>query len=275
VTDTIYRLVNGAGRVALRALALDVRWTGAEHLPTRGPVILAANHVSYPDFVFLERVALSRGRYVRFLTRHDMWQVPGLGRLLDGMGHIPVDRAAPAHAYLRARSALVAGDAVGIFPEAGISWSFTVRPLMRGVAALARETGAPVVPLAIWGSQRVFSVGDPAPPFDWRTRGRRIDIAVGPAAYVGRDADLVEWTRTLGHTLTGMLESLQRMPAHRPRPGEVANWYPAHLGGHALTRTQARSRDVVPGAAVTPTWGPDLDAYAPTAPRRRSDRRRP
>lgn len=262
--EPVYRVVNAAGRAALRVLALDVRWTGAEHVPTSGPVILAANHVSYPDFVFIERVAVSRGRYVRFLTRHDVWPLPGLGRLLDGMGHIPVDRQVPAHAYLRARAALRRGDAVGVFPEAGISWSFTVRPLMRGVAALARETGAPVVPVAIWGSQRVFTVGEPAPPFDWRTRGRRVDLAFGPASYVGPDDDLTAWTEGLGHTLTGMLEHLQRLPAHRPRPGEVANWYPAHLGGRAPTRSQALVHDVVPRSAVRPTWGPDPGAYAPT-----------
>ena len=63
------------------------------------------------------------------------------------MQHIPVDRQAPAHAYLRARRMLREGEAVGGFPEAGISFSYTVRPLMRGLVALARETGAPVVPV--------------------------------------------------------------------------------------------------------------------------------
>lgn len=263
--EPVYRLVNAVGRASLRALGLDVRWTGAEHLPRRGPVLLAANHVSYPDFVFIEKAALSRDRYVRFLTRHDVW-VGGVGRLLDGMGHIPVDRQAPAHAYLRARSALRCGEAVGVFPEAGISWSFTVRPLMRGVAALARETGAPVVPVAIWGSQRVFTVGDPAPPFDWRSRGRRVDLSFGPASYVAPDDDLTAWTEQLGHTLTGMLEGLQQLPHHRPRPGEVANWYPAHLGGQAPTRREALVHDIVPRSAVRPTWGPDPAAYAPTTP---------
>jgi 1-acyl-sn-glycerol-3-phosphate acyltransferase len=264
VPDTVYRLVNRVGRGALWGLGLDVHWTGAEQVPTEGPVILAANHVSYPDFVFIQRAVLDRRRHVRFLTRHDVWDVRWLGRLLDGMRHIPVDRQAPAHAYLRARAALCAGEAVGIFPEAGISWSFTVRSLMRGVGALAGETGAPVVPVAIWGSQRVFTVGDPAPPFDWRSRGRRVDLAFGAAQQVGPDDDLTDWTARLGHTLTGLLEGLQRMPEHVPRPGEVASWYPAHLGGHALTREQAAAYDVVPRSAVRPTWGPAPAVDAPT-----------
>ena len=65
--------------------------------------------------------------------------------------------------------------------------------------------------------------------------------------------------------MTDLLEGLQWLPHHRPRPGEVATWYPAHLGGHAPTRQRARGLDVVPFNAVTPSWGPDLDAYAPAS----------
>ena len=88
------------------------------------------------------------------------------------------------HAYLRARRLLEEGEAVGGFPEAGISYSFTVRPLMRGFVSLAQQTGAPVVPLAVWGTQRLFSVGEPDPPPDL-TRRRRVDLAFGAPLYVG------------------------------------------------------------------------------------------
>ena len=182
--DTVYRCVNTLGRLALRGLRLDVSWTGIEHLPRSGPVVLAATHVSFSDFVFLERAAISRGRFVRFMTRHDVWEVPVVPWFMDRMRHIPVDRQVPAHTYLRARRALEAGEAVGGFPEAGISYSYTVRPLMRGVVSLARATGAPLLPVAIWGTQRIFSVGDPEPPIDL-TRGRRVDLAFGAPSYVG------------------------------------------------------------------------------------------
>jgi 1-acyl-sn-glycerol-3-phosphate acyltransferase len=263
--DPVYRLVNGVGRVALAVLGLDVRWTGAEHLPASGPVIVAATHGSYPDFVFIERAAVSRGRYVRFMTRHDVWSVRAVRPLMDNMQHIPVNREAPAHAYLRARRLLEQGEAVGGFPEAGISFSYTVRPLMRGFVSLAQRTGAPVVPLASWGAQRIFSVGDPALPLDL-TRRRRVDLAFGPALYVGKGDDLTARTQDLGHAMTGLLEGLQQLPHHRPRPGEVATWYPHHLGGHAPSRQRALGLDVVPFNAVTPTWGPDLDAYDAVPP---------
>lgn len=258
--DGVYRFVNGVGRLALRSLAIDVRWSGAEHVPRRGPVVLAATHVSYPDFVFVEKAAVTRGRFVRFLARHDVWDVPVVPWFMDRMGHVPVDRQAPAHAYLRARSMLRRGEAVGGFPEAGISFSFTVRPLMRGLVSLARETGAPVVPVGVWGTQRIFSVSDLAPPVDW-TRGRRVDLAFGAPLYVGPDDDVTERTHELGHRLTGLLEGLQGLPHHRPRPGEVATWYPAHLGGHAHTRREAVVLDKVPLNAVLPTWGPTPEVF--------------
>lgn len=254
--NAAYLVANGLGRLAMCALGCQVHWTGAENLPRTGPVILASTHASYPDFVFIEKAAITRGRYVRFMTRHDVWSKPGVREFMTGMRHIPVDREAPAGAYLTARSLLGDGQAINVFPEAGISYSYTVRSLMRGVASLAAATGAPVVPVAIWGTQRIFAVGVPVPPIDW-TRGRRVDLAFGPMSYVEPGTDLTAWTTELGHTLTGMLETLQLMPEHRPRPGEVAPWYPAHLGGHAPTRHEARLLDVVPRSAITPTWGPD------------------
>ncbi len=258
--DAVYRLVNGLGRTALWALGIDVRWTGSEHLPLSGPVILAATHVSYPDFVLIERAAVARKRYVRFMTRHDVWQAPGVGPFMDAMRHVPVNREVPAHAYLRARGLLESGEAVAGFPEAGISYSFTVRPLMPGLVSLARDSGAPLVPVAIWGSQRIFSVGDPEPPIDL-TRHRPVDLAFGAPMYVASGDDVIEGTHQLGHALTGLLEGLQRLPHHRPRPGEVATWYPAHLGGLAPDRHRAQALDVLPFNAVLPSWGPDLDAF--------------
>lgn len=250
--ENVYHVANRLGIAMMRALRIDVCWTGAEHVPTAGPVILAATHVAYPDFMFIERAVLGRRRYVRFLTRYDVWNVPLVGFGMDRMKHIPVDREAPAHAYLLARRALHDGEAIGLFPESGISHSFAVRPLMRGAAALAAETGAAVVPVAIWGTQRIFTVGHRRPDL---TRGRRVDLSFGEPMHADRDDDLTDWTQRLGRRLTDQLERLQQLPEHRPRPGEVAAWYPAHLGGHAPDRHAARALDVVPTGAVRPTWG--------------------
>lgn len=259
MTDRTYRLATGLGHGLARALGVETRWTGVEHVPVDGPVVLAATHVSYPDFLFVQQAVGARGRRARFLCRHDVWHVPVVRRAMDAMRHVPVDRQAPAGAYLRARALLRDGEAVCAFPEAGVSYTYTVRALMRGVAALGRETGAPVVPVALWGSQRIWSVGRPVdgrePGPQWG-RGRRVDVAFGEPLRVPPDADLTSWTVALGHVLTGLLEDLQRRPEHRPGPGEHAPWYPAHLGGHAPDRAEARTLDDVPRAAVAPVWGP-------------------
>jgi 1-acyl-sn-glycerol-3-phosphate acyltransferase len=253
-----YRATGVATRVLKRALAVRLHATGLGHLPASGPVVLASTHGSYPDFLWIGLAAHERGRWVRFLTRHDVWQSP-FARAMNGMRHVPVDREVPAAAYLAARRLLREGEAVGIFPEAGISFSYAVRPLMPGSVALARETGAPLVPVAVWGSQELWTV-DPMRPSQvvrpHPRRHQRVDVAFGPALGVGPDDDLVEVTTELGHAMTDLLEGLQRLPEHVPAPGEHATRYPAHLGGHAPTRAEALAFDSVPKTAVPPTWGP-------------------
>lgn len=260
--DGWYQSTIALGRVALRAMKVTTRTTGAEHLAASGPALLACAHVSYPDFLFVGQAGLTRGRRIRFMCRADIWNVRGVRTAMTGMQHIPVDRQAPAAAYLRARSLLRAGEAVCAFPEAGISFSYAVRSLMPGVAALARETGVPVTPVVVWGGQRIASVGRPVdgkgPPPDL-TRGRVVDVRFGAPFAVGPDADLVDTTRLLGHRLTELLEGVQLLPEHRPRPGELASWYPAHLGGQAPSRREALQYDSVPRSAIPPTWGPPLD----------------
>ncbi len=261
-SDRWYPLSVAAGRVALKALDVRLRIEGEQHIPAAGPALIAATHVSYVDFIKLAETARRRGRQVRFFARHDLWHPPGLSRPMTSMRHIPVDRAAPAGAFLAARRLLRDGELVGNFPEAGISYSFTVRSMMRGTSALARDTGVPVIPIALWGGQRIYSVGRPRMGKVNRrdfTRGRRLDVLCGPPMSYDAGADLDSWTRRLGSVLTGLLEELQGRPEHRPVAGEYAPWYPAHLGGHAPTRREAERLEVVPRAALRPDWGPMSD----------------
>ena len=269
-----YRLTIALGRVAMRGLDLTTRVRGEEHVPTAGPALLASVHVSYPDFLFLGQAALARGRHVRFLSRHDVWRVPGVGAAMTGMRHVPVDREAPAAAYLRARRLLEEGEVVCGFPEAGISYSFTVRSLMRGVAALARETGVPVVPTVLWGSQRIASVGIPVdgrgPGIDLR-RGRTVDVRFGTPMPVAPGDDLVETTRELGapadHDARGAAAAAGAPAGHggaravasraprraraRPPRGAAARQRAARRGPADVGAAGAR-----PGGASVKGWGP-------------------
>ena len=251
--DLTYRTTIGAARLAFGALGLDITVEGDQRVPTDGPVVLAANHVSFLDFMLVGLAARRSRRYVRFLARHDIWHHRVAGPFMVAMRHVPVDPAAPAAAYLRARSLLRAGEAVAVFPEAGVSTSYTIRSLMPGAVALAAETGAPVVPVAIWGPQRIATAHRPVE----LRRGRPVSLLVGAPYAVPQDADRVEATLRLGATLQTMLDDLQARPVHQPSPGERAPWHPAHLGGAAPTIEEARTIETtVPRRAVKPTWSP-------------------
>jgi 1-acyl-sn-glycerol-3-phosphate acyltransferase len=242
--ELVYPPVIGVTRLAFRALGLRIELSGADRIPRHGPVVLAANHVSYLDFTFVGLAA--HPRRVRFLARHEVFSHRASGPFMRGMRHVPVDRRAPAAAYLTARRLLLAGEAVGVSPEAGISQAYDVRALMPGAVALAAATGSPLVPVAIWGGQRIATARRPTD----LTRGRPVSIAVGHPIRVPPDADVTAGTVALGRSLQAMLSRLQAEPRHRPRPGEDAPWYPAALGGSAPTRAEAEPRESTPSSAI-------------------------
>jgi 1-acyl-sn-glycerol-3-phosphate acyltransferase len=110
-------------RAAMAACTPIVRWwgrlevSGLEHLPADGPVLLAGNHDSYWDPVAVGIAGLPR-RQIQALAKSSLWKIPGLDRVLDGMGQIPINRGAgDARALDRAISELRAGACIGVFPE--------------------------------------------------------------------------------------------------------------------------------------------------------------
>ncbi len=243
VYPTVIRAIAGAFRV----LGLQVTVTGAEHVPERGPAVLAANHSSFLDFAFMGLAGHRSGRLVRFLARHDVWEHRVAGPLMRSMRHIPVDRAAPAAALLAGRAALDRGEVLGVFPEAGVSTSFTVRPMMPGAVALAAGTQAPLIPMAIWGPQRILTVGH---RFDV-TRGRPVRLLIGAPIPVRADLDVRDQTVALGGRLAELLERAQRTHPDQPDAGSRPWWHPAHLGGAAPTPERARrSEPAMPAGAV-------------------------
>jgi 1-acyl-sn-glycerol-3-phosphate acyltransferase len=256
--DLVYPPVIGGMRLLFRLAGLRIEVEGAENIPAHGPVILASNHVSYLDFAFAGYAARPSRRYVRFLARHDVWSNPVAGPLMRGMHHIPVDRSAPAGAYLEARSALRRGEAVGVFPEAGVSKSYTVRVMMTGAAALAMDTGAPVVPMAMWGGQRIYTSTAAATGHQLHLRwGSPITIIVAEARFIEPGQDVVAESRLLGACLQTLLEQAQARHPDQPAPGQYPPWHPAHLGGSAPTPEQAALIEQPPRHAIL------LDPLAP------------
>ena len=122
-------LVNWWGRLQVE---------GLEVLPRSGPTLVVANHDSQTDPLAVG-VAARRRRQIRALAKRSLWDKPGLGGVLDGMGQIPIERAAgDADALVNAVAALRRGSCIGVFPEGTISVGRTLRA-RSGIGRLALE----------------------------------------------------------------------------------------------------------------------------------------
>jgi 1-acyl-sn-glycerol-3-phosphate acyltransferase len=166
-----YGVVRGA-IVGFFRLYWRVRLTGREHVPIEGPFVVAPIHRSGVDFIL---VGMITRRRVRFMVKHTVWRYPMLGRFLQAMGAIPVDRGTADRAALRAiEDALRAGEPVVIFPEGTRQSGDVVAPLFDGVAYLSQRTGAPILPLGIAGSDAAMPRGSRL------IRPARVNIVVGP-----------------------------------------------------------------------------------------------
>ena len=162
---------------------------------------------------------------------------------------------APAAAYLQARSLLRRGEAVGIFPEAGVSTSYTVRALMPGAVALARETGAPLVPLAIWGPQRILTAHRPVDLH----RGRPVSLlGRGADGTSARTTDLREGTRTARwHACRAARRPADAARCTEPRAGGARAVAPGPPRRAARrTRRTRGTLESLPRSALVPTWLP-------------------
>lgn len=236
--DLVYPPVIGLAHGLFAVLGLRLDLTGGEHVPRTGGAVLAANHNSFLDFVFAGLAARPARRLVRFMAKDSVFANPVAGPLMRGMHHVPVDRSAGAASYAAAVQRLRAGQVVGIFPEATISRSFTVKACKTGAARLAQEAGVPLLPVALWGGQRIFTKGRrPA----LGPRGRAISIAVGPPVPTAGDPVLV--TAELRNGIADLLEGLQTGYPQKPDGDGDTWWLPAHLGGSAPTPAEAAQLD--------------------------------
>src|SRR3954468_15961144 len=157
--DRPYRAVIRLALIVFRLLRFRFDVRGAEHVPTSGGAVICSNHVSYLDFTFLGLAALPQHRLVRFMAKASVFHHGFSGPFMRAMHHIPVDRKAGAAAFDLAVRALKDGEVVGVFPEATISTSFTVKDLKAGAARMAADAGVPIIPAAVWGGHRIATKG--------------------------------------------------------------------------------------------------------------------
>lgn len=137
---------------------------GLENVPTEGPAILASNHLSYSDWLFMP---LTLPRRVTFVAKAEYFTGRGIKGWLQksffsGSGQVPIDRSgadAAAGALLSAKKVLGEGGLFGIFPEGTRSHDGRLYRGKTGVARLALETGVPVIPVAVVGTDVVAPPG--------------------------------------------------------------------------------------------------------------------
>ncbi|MFI9816198.1 lysophospholipid acyltransferase family protein [Saccharothrix variisporea] len=228
--DRVYPPVIAAAKLMFRVLDLRITVDGARHVPTTGGAVLASNHVSYLDFIFAGYGAQPAKRLVRFMAKHEVFRHRVSGPLMRGMHHIPVDRANGQESFQQALDALRAGEVVGIFPEATISRSFTVKDIKSGAVRLAAEAGVPLLPVALWGTQRLWTKGKSK---NLTQRHVPVTIVIGEPIEPTTDDALRK----------RMQELLDEAQARYPEPGEGQWWQPAHLGGTAPTPAEAAALD--------------------------------
>ncbi|HWG08699.1 MAG TPA: lysophospholipid acyltransferase family protein [Solirubrobacteraceae bacterium] len=142
---------------------------GREHLPKQGPLLLASNHRSFLDpFV----IGMLLRRPVYYMAKRELFEKRWQAWILNALGAFPVDRGQGDSAAMdTARAILQRGDCVVLFPEGTRVRSGPLAKPRRGVGRLALETGVPVAPVAVIGTEDVRR--------GWRIRPRKVRVRVG------------------------------------------------------------------------------------------------
>ena len=196
MTDTdrpAYTVVEAILRPVLTTV-YRVSIRGRQHIPAGGPCILAANHVSVMDGFFL---GIASTRQVRFMAKRELFRWPGIRHVLLAAGAFPVDRGADAGRAIAAGVELLEQGAVlGVFPE-GTSLPDQKRGYKRGAARLALATGAPLVPVALVGTELTLE------PRTHRVSLPRVRIEIG-------ERMAVERAEVTGDAASALTERLER-----------------------------------------------------------------
>src|SRR5688572_29265906 len=199
--------------------------------------LLACNHIGYVDFVYGGLAANPSGRKVRFMAKRELFDHRVTGPLMRSLHHIEVDRGEGVASFHTAVEHLRAGEAVGIFPEATISRAMELKEFKTGAVRIAAEAGVPLVPVILWGTQRMMTKDHPR---DF-SRGKTIAVTVGEPVHPV-PADAIGQTRELKARMARMLdETIAAYPADEQPPGSW--WVPARLGGTAPTPERAAELD--------------------------------
>jgi len=212
-----------------------------ERIPASGPVILVFNHRSYFDPTAMAVLISRAGRTARFLGKKQVFDAPVVGRIATALGGIRVDRSSGSDEPLdAAATALDAGQLVCLAPQGtiprGPSFFDTELKGRWGAARLAARTGAPVIPVGLWGTERVWPRSSRIPAFSLRPPP--VTVAVGLPVDLGRvDADVD--TRAIMAAIVALLPPEARV-RRSPTPEELQRTFPPGYRGDASRESERR-----------------------------------
>jgi len=234
MTELTYSAIIRTAKLGFRALGQRIDIEGLEHLPRTGGALVAVNHISYVDFIYGGLPVERTGRRPRFMAKRELFDHRITGPIMRACRHIEVDRADGESSLAVAEDFLRRGEVVGIFPEATISRAMEIKELKTGAVRIAAAAGVPLVPVVVWGTQRMMTK-DHDKDF---SRGKAITIKVGePVPLTG---DAVADSARLRTTMSALLDdAIRGYPQHEPG----AWWLPASYGGTAPTLERAARMD--------------------------------
>ncbi len=247
MAEATYRTMELMAQTFFLAVGTRITYVGEQNIPDRGGAVVAINHTSYVDWLAAGLAARRRNRRLRYMVKAELQQVKIIDFAIKHTKTIPVDRSAGAEAYSAAVQRLREGELVGVYPEATISRSFELQEFKTGAARMAAEAGVPIIPLIVWGSQRIWTKGHRR-----NLRRKRVPIVVSVGAPFHALADYAQTNAALRESMTTLLEQVQQ-----PYPHPAGEWWvPRRLGGGAPTVAEAARMDGDETAAKAASRGP-------------------
>jgi 1-acyl-sn-glycerol-3-phosphate acyltransferase len=229
--EPVFRALEITAKTVVKAVGSPISYEGLENIPRSGGAVITINHTSYVDWLPAALALRHRGRRVRYMIKAEMQQVKAVNFLIKHTKTIPVNRGEGAQAYDVAIQRLRAGEVVALMPEATISRSFELKEFNTGAARMALEAQVPIVPMIVWGAQRIWTKDYP------RNLGRnKIPITVAAGASLLPHDDLEQLETELRDQMTTLLYRVQE---EYPHPAG-AYWVPRRLGGSAPTLAEAK-----------------------------------
>jgi 1-acyl-sn-glycerol-3-phosphate acyltransferase len=201
-----YRLLKSF-LIPILTLLFRPKVAGLRNVPHTGPVIIASNHLSFSDSIFMPLVV---PRKVTFLAKSEYFTSPGIKGFIKkltfiALGQVPVDRSGGRRseaALLTGLSLLQAGDCLGIYPEGTRSPDGRLYKGRTGIARMAIESGAAIVPVAMFNTAEIQPTGQVVP------KVRRVEMVFGEAMYFEGDVTDLKLLREVTDRIMNTIQSL-------------------------------------------------------------------